>query len=76
MSSYINFNAFGQTVLFSFVAVLAVTGSFAVGARAYATSAGSRAAARPAAGQLALAVVCFAIATAGVVIGVWFILDK
>lgn len=76
MNAYINFSAFGQTVLFSLVAVLVITGSFAVGARAYVSAEGARAAVRPAAAQFAVAVVCFGIAAVGVAVGVWFILDK
>jgi hypothetical protein len=76
MNKYIDFTAFGQTVLFSVLAVLLVTGSFAVGARSYVSGQGARAAARPAAGRFAAAVVCFGVAAAGVAVGVWFILDK
>ena len=76
MKNYIDFTAFWQTVLFSLVAVLVITGSFAAGARSYVSGEGARAAARPALGRFALAVVCFAIAAGGVVVGVWFILDK
>jgi hypothetical protein len=76
VNSYIDFTAFGQTVLFSLLAVLLVTGSFAVGARSYVSGQGARAAARPAVGRFAAAVFCFAVAAAGVAVGVWFILDK
>ncbi len=76
MNKYIDFAAFGQTVLYSLVAVLVITGSFAVGARSYVAAEGARAAVRPAAAQFAVAIVCFAIAGIGVAVGVWFILDK
>lgn len=76
MNKYVDFSAFGQTVLFSLVAVLLVTGSFAVGARSYVSGQGARAAARPAVGRFAAAALSFAIAAAGVAVGVWFILDK
>ena len=76
MSKYIDFTAFGQTVLYSLIAVLVITGSFAIGARSYVSAEGARAAVRPAAVQFAVAIACFAIAATGVVVGVWFILDK
>ena len=76
MNKYIDLTAFGETVLYSLVAVLVITGAFAVGARSYVSAEGARAAVRPAAVQFAVAVVCFAIAAAGVAVGVWFILDK
>jgi hypothetical protein len=76
MNKYVDFSAFGQTVLFSLVAVLVITGSFAVGARSLVSGEGARAAARPAVGQFALAALCFIVAAAGVIVGVWFILDK
>jgi hypothetical protein len=76
VNSYIDFSAFGQTVLFSFFAVLVITGSFAFGARSYISGEGARASARPAVTQFAIAFVCFAIAATGVALGVWFILDK
>jgi hypothetical protein len=76
VNDYVDLSSLGQTVLFSVLAVLTVTGSFAVGARSYVSAEGARAAARPAFARMAVAVVCFVIAAAGVVVGVWFILDK
>jgi len=76
VSSYVDFTAVGQVLLYSLFAVLVVVGSFSFGARTLASADGSRAAARPAAIQRAVAILCFVIAGAGVVVGVWFILDK
>lgn len=76
MSSYVDFTAVGQTLLYSLVAVIAVVGAFSFGARTLAQAEGAKAAARPAVAQFAVAAVCFAVAAAGVIIGVWFILDK
>ena len=76
MSSYIDVSAAGQTLLYSLVAVLVVVGAFSVGARTLAQAEGAKAAARANTAQFAIAFACFAVAAAGVVLGVWFILDK
>lgn len=76
MSSYVDFSAVGQTLVYSLVAVLAVGGAFSFGARTLAQAEGAKAAARPAVAQFTVAFACFAVAAAGVVVGVWFILDK
>lgn len=76
MNSYIDFSAVGQTLLYSLVAVVVVVGAFSVGARTLAQAEGAKAAARPNTVQFATAFSCFAIAAAGVIVGVWFILDK
>ena len=76
MSSYIDLAATGQVLVYSLAAVLAVVGSFSFGALTLARAEGARDAARPARVQFTTAYVCFAIAAVGVVIGVWFILDK
>lgn len=76
MNSYIDFTAVGQVLLYSLAAVIAVVGAFSVGARTLAQAEGARAAARPATVQLATAFACFAVAAAGVLVGVWFIVDK
>lgn len=76
MNSYIDLSATGQVLLYSLVAVLAVVGSFSVGALSFARAEGAREAARPATAYFTAACLCFAVAAAGVIVGVWFILDK
>ena len=76
MSSYFDFAVTGRVLLYSLVAGVGIVGAFALGARSLARAEGSRDAARPAVMEFGLAAVCFAIAAAGVVVGIWFTLDK
>ncbi|MEP6851779.1 MAG: hypothetical protein ABJA87_03875 [bacterium] len=76
MSDYIDFAATGRVLLYSLVAGLVIVGGFAFGARNLAEAEGARAAARPVVARFALAGLCFAVAAAGVVIGIWFTLEK
>lgn len=76
MNSYVDFSAVGQTLLYSLIAVLTVVGAFSFGARSLAQAEGAKAAARPASARFTVAFACFAVAAAGVGVGVWFILDK
>jgi hypothetical protein len=76
VNSYVDFTALGQVWLYSLLAVVLITGSFALGARVLAQGEGARATARPAAAQLVLAVSCFTVSAVAVVIGLWFLLDK
>ena len=76
MNSYVDFALLGRVALYSLLAGVLITGSFAVGARSLAQGAGARAAARPAVLRFTVAGVCFALAAAGVVAGLWFVLDK
>jgi hypothetical protein len=76
VDSYVDWSAVGQTLGYSLGAVLVVVGAFSVGALALARADGLRAAARPAATLTAGAFACFAVALAGVGLGIWFIIDK
>ena len=76
MNSYVDLTALGQVLLYSLLAVLLITGSFALGARALAQGEGARAAARPAVAQMVVAVSCFTVSAVAVAIGLWFLLDK
>jgi hypothetical protein len=76
VSDYIDFSAVGQVLLYSLLAVLVVVGAFSVGALRLARAEGARESGRPATAQLAFAWLCFAVAGSGVIVGVWFILDK
>lgn len=76
MNGYVDFAVTGRVLLYSLVAGVGIVGAFSLGARSLARAEGSRAAARPAALQFSVAVLCFAVAAAGVSIGIWFTLDK
>ena len=76
MDSYVDVSALVRVLLYSLVAGVLVTGSFAVGARVYSGAETARAAARPAVLRFTLAGLCFAVAAVGAVVGVWFVLDK
>ena len=76
MDSYIDFAVTGRVLLYSLVAGVGIVGAFALGARSLARAEGSRGAARPSAAEFSIAAFCFAVAAAGVIIGIWFTLDK
>ncbi len=76
MNKYIDAAALVRVLVYSLLAGVLITGSFAIGARSFAQAEGARAAARPATLRFAVAGVCFAVAAVAVVVGVWFVLDK
>jgi formate/nitrite transporter FocA (FNT family) len=76
MHHYVDVPALAKVLLYSLVAGVLITASFAFGARSFAEGADARAAARPAGLRFLVAGACFTVAALAVGLGVWFVLDK